>query len=241
MSRERTSTTTNRTLLITGGARGIGRVCVEYFLAQGWNVLAVDVSEMSPGPRLEILRGDVAEEETARQAVARALERFGRLDALINNSGIAVPRIAPPEEVSAAEWNRVIAVNLTGVFWMARHAAPALRKTRGAIVNIASTRAVMSEPNWEAYAASKGGVVALTHALAISLGPEVRVNCISPGWIQTDPKARYTEADHRQHPAGRIGTPRDIAEAAAYLIDAGFVTGQNLIVDGGMTRKMIYV
>lgn len=116
-----------------------------------------------------------------------------------------------------------------------------MRAHRGRIVNIASTRALMSEPTGEAYAASKGGVVALTHALAMSLGPEIRVNCISPGWINTDPDAKLSDADHQQHPAGRVGTSRDVAEAVEYLASAGFVTGQNLVLDGGMTKKMIYV
>jgi len=230
-----------RTILVTGGARGIGRGCVDFFLEKGWNVAVVDLREVAPSPRMEAILGDTAEEETAREAVRRTLARFGRLDALINNAGIANPRPHAPEVCPAEDWNRVIAVNLSGYFWMAKHAAPALREARGAIVNIASTRALMSEPNGEAYAAAKGGVVALTHALAISLGPAVRVNAISPGWIETDPRARHSEADHRQHPVGRIGTPRDIAEAAAYLIGAGFVTGQNLVVDGGMTKKMIYL
>jgi NAD(P)-dependent dehydrogenase (short-subunit alcohol dehydrogenase family) len=124
---------------------------------------------------------------------------------------------------------------------MAKYAAPFLRQAKGAIVNIASTRAMMSEPDSEAYAASKGGVVALTHALAVSLGPDVRVNCISPGWIETRKDAKHSDADRAQHPAGRVGVPQDIAELAAYLISAGFVTGQNVVVDGGMTKKMIYV
>ncbi len=230
-----------KTILITGAARGIGRGCAEYFLERGWNVAAMDISEISESDRLAVFRGDVSREDDAAAAVKFALERFGRLDALINNAGLAQPSYGPPETLPLEQWNRVIAVNLTGVFLMSRQAAPALRAARGAIINIASTRALMSEPNSEAYAASKGGVVALTHALALSLGPEVRVNCISPGWVETTPDAQRSEADRRQHPAGRIGVPRDIAAAAEYLIGAEFVTGQNLVVDGGMTKKMIYV
>ncbi|MDZ7661096.1 MAG: SDR family oxidoreductase [Thiohalophilus sp.] len=141
-------------------------------------------------------------------------------------------------------------VNLTGYFLVAKHTIPALRQTRGSIVNIASTRALQSEPHTEVYAASKGGVVAFTHALAISLGPAIRVNCITPGWVATDdwqaPSRRKApelrETDHRQHPAGRVGHPADVAAMVDYLISdaAGFVTGHNFILDGGMTRRMIY-
>lgn len=232
---------TAKTILITGGARGIGRGCVDHFLARGWNVATLDLEDVPAADHLETIRGDVSREADAAQAVRRTLERFGRLDALINNAGIAMPPPHPPETLPLDLWDRVLAVNLTGVFLVTRCAIPALRAARGAIVNIASTRALMSEPMGEAYAASKGGVVALTHALAISLGPEIRVNCISPGWIETNPNARRREADHRQHPVGRIGTPRDIAEACEWLVGAGFVTGANIIVDGGMARKMIYV
>jgi len=133
---------------------------------------------------------------------------------------------------------------------MAKHAVPHLRAARGVIVNIASTRALQSEPHTEAYSASKGGLVALTHALAISLGPDVRVNCVSPGWIDTRSWTKRSRRssdplppeDHAQHPAGRVGTPGDVAELVLYLISdrAGFVTGQNFVADGGMTRKMIY-
>ncbi len=124
---------------------------------------------------------------------------------------------------------------------MAKHAVPHLRRARGAIVNIASTRALQSEPDTEAYAASKGGLVALTHCLAISLGPEIRVNCVSPGWISHVPLRK--RKDHAQHPVGRVGRAADVAALVAYLLSdaAGFVTGQNFVIDGGMTRKMIYV
>ena len=154
------------------------------------------------------------------------------------------------ELLELGDWNRVIATNLTGVFLCSKHAVPLLRPGKGAIVNIASTRALQSEPHTEAYSASKGGVVALTHALAVSLGPDIRVNCISPGWIAVDawqksanrrPPTMRPE-DHAQHPVGRVGSPEDIAALVAWLISpqAGFVTGQNFVVDGGMTRKMIY-
>jgi len=145
----------------------------------------------------------------------------------------------------------VLAVNLTAVFLTAKYAVPHLRARTGSIVNIASTRALMSEPDGEAYAATKGGLVAMTHALAISLGPAVRVNCISPGWIETSDwqatarrrPPEHSEADRAQHPVGRVGVPDDIAALVLFLAspDAGFITGQNIVADGGMTKKMIYV
>lgn len=229
-----------KTILVTGGAQGIGRGCTEHFLKSGWNVTAVDIQPVESGVRLEAVRGDVSLEDTAVQAVDKTIRRFGRIDALINNAGVSAVGKFRIEELPLEEWNRVVGVNLTGCFLMAKHAAPFLRRTRGAIINIASTRAFQSEPDSEAYAASKGGIVALTHALAVSLGPEVRVNCISPGWIETRGGAEHSEADRLQHPAGRVGIPQDIAGLADYLISAGFVTGQNFIADGGMTKKMIY-
>ena len=139
----------------------------------------------------------------------------------------------------------MIDTNLTAAYLFARAAEQALRAARGAIVTIASTRALMSEPNTESYAASKGGLVALTHALAVSLGPDVRVNCVSPGWIMVrrDEEQELRRKDHAQHPVGRVGRPADIAEIVAFLLDrerAGFITGANFVVDCGMTRKMIY-
>jgi NAD(P)-dependent dehydrogenase (short-subunit alcohol dehydrogenase family) len=172
--------------------------------------------------------------------VRATVRAFGRLDALINNAGLANPADPPLEKLRLADWNRRLAVNLTGAFLMTKHCVPHLRRARGAIVNIASTRALQSEPDTEAYAASKGGLVALTHALAMSLGPQIRVNCVSPGWIAKKP---VRKKDHAQHPVGRVGRPQDVAELAAFLVSerAGFITGQNFVVDGGMTRKMIYV
>jgi NAD(P)-dependent dehydrogenase (short-subunit alcohol dehydrogenase family) len=155
------------------------------------------------------------------------------------------------EELPLEAWQQVLETNLTGYFLCAKYAIPHLRAARGAIVNIASTRALQSEPNTEAYSASKGAIVALTHALAVSLGPAIRLNCISPGWIEVGnwKKAAlrrapwHSPADQQQHPVGRVGEPADIAAMTAYLLSeaAGFITGQNIIIDGGMTNKMIYV
>jgi NAD(P)-dependent dehydrogenase (short-subunit alcohol dehydrogenase family) len=236
--------------IVTGAANGIGRGIAHHLLAAGWRVVAVDVAKSGllrvfPKTKRNIvtIEGDVGDEDTARRAVRAATERFGRLDAVVSNAGIMVRK--PLRRLTLAEWHKVIDTNLTATFLLARTAEKALRASKGAIVTIASTRALMSEPNTESYSASKGGLLALTHSLAISLAPDVRVNCVSPGWIvvRDEERKKLRRKDHLQHPAGRVGRPRDIAEIVAFLLDrerAGFITGANFVVDGGMTRKMIY-
>jgi len=222
--------------LVTGGAQGIGRGIATLLSARGYEVAVADVKE---APVFAYFRCDVASEPEVRGCVRKVIKAFGRLDALVNNAGLAGAVSGPIEKLSLEDWNRRIAVNLTGPFLMAKHCAPHLRKSRGAIVNIASTRALQSEPQTESYGASKAGLVGLTHAMAMTFAPKVRVNCISPGWIA---HAKVRKKDHAQHPAGRVGRDEDIAEMVAYLLSdaAGFITGANFVVDGGMTRKMIY-
>ena len=157
----------------------------------------------------------------------------------MSNAGLMIRK--PIGALNLAEWNAVLATNLTATFLLVRAAEGMLRAARGSVVTIASTRAHQSEPHTESYSASKGGLLALTHALALSLGPEVRVNCVSPGWIHTGGEALRPE-DHAQHPAGRVGRPEDVAALVAWLVgpESGFVTGAEFVADGGMTRKMIY-
>jgi NAD(P)-dependent dehydrogenase (short-subunit alcohol dehydrogenase family) len=234
--------------IVTGAARGIGRAIAHHLLDGGWHVGAVDLPQAGLkrsynryGRNVVLIEGDVADEETARRAVKAVTEKFNRLDALVSNAGVMVRK--PLRQLTLGEWRKVLDTNLTATFLFARAAERPLRAAGGAIVTIASTRALMSEPNTESYSASKGGLLALTHALAISLGPDVRVNCVSPGWIVTKPGEKLRRKDHQQHPVGRTGWPQDIAEMVAFLLDgkrAGFITGTNVVVDGGMTRKMIY-
>ncbi|WP_187335054.1 SDR family NAD(P)-dependent oxidoreductase [Novosphingopyxis iocasae] len=249
--------------IVTGGAQGIGRAIVHHFLEKGWRAVALDKDSEAvedlrgayPGKPLLAIACDVGKED----AVGRAFEDIAEwqegepagIDLLVNNAGIATPYAGPIEELSFADWQAWIDASLTSAFLCARAFVPGLKRRKGAIVNIASTRAVMSEPNSEPYASAKGGLLALTHALAISLGPDVRVNAVLPGWIETGPWQKASErnenpehrdVDRQQHPVGRIGKPEDIAAAVDYLSgeQSGFVTGQHFAVDGGMTVKMIY-
>lgn len=224
-----------QTLIVTGAASGIGRGIAKDYARRGWRVFGMDVDPVE----LDGVTGmtcNVGDEN----AVARAFAAIDACDLLVNNAGIADPHRGPVEDLSLADWRRVTDSHLTGAFLMTRAAVPFLRQSKGAIINMASTRATMSEPHSEAYAASKGGIIALTHALAVSLGPDVRVNAIAPGWIVTDGWDDLRDIDHAQHPAGRAGTVADIVATVDWLAQAAFVTGQVVTVDGGMTRKMIY-
>ncbi len=234
--------------LVTGGARGIGRGIALRLRKNGFKVVIADINKAASDAlvvesdgEITAIMTDVSDETAVRALFTQINKDFGRLDALINSAGIARARAVPLEQLELADWNRLLATNLTSVFLCSKYAIPLLRPIHGSIVNLASTRAFQSEADTEAYSATKGGVVALTHAMAISLGPQIRVNCISPGWIHVM-DAPLRPQDHAQHPAGRVGTPEDIAGLVAYLISdqAGFITGQNLIADGGMTRKMMY-
>jgi NAD(P)-dependent dehydrogenase (short-subunit alcohol dehydrogenase family) len=232
------STQPHPVALVTGGARGIGAAIAARLARDNWRVIVAD-RETGETAGTRFIRCDVSDEAAVTTLVGDVRRTEGTLNALVCNAGFGIRK--PLAALSLAEWSAVLATNLTSTFLLVKAAESLLRSARGTVLTIASTRAHMSEPDTEAYAASKGGLVALTHALSISLAPDVRVNCISPGWILTKgPEPRPDE--HLFHPAGRVGRPSDIAGLAAFLLgpDAGFVTGAEFIADGGVTRKMIY-
>ncbi|RMD77353.1 MAG: SDR family oxidoreductase [Lentisphaerae bacterium] len=246
-----------RVAIVTGGGRGIGRAVAADLLEHGYRIAVFEVNPDLLSRLNELFAAypdaflgigcDVGNAEDVKASVAQVLATWGRIDVLVNNAAISVNK--PLSKLTLEEWENVLRINLTGPMLMARECETALRANRGVIINLGSTRAYMSEPNTEAYSASKGGIVALTHALAVSLGPDVRVNCICPGWIDTrqwresekEPQP-LREIDHAQHPAGRVGRPEDIAAMVRFLIseDAGFITGMSYVVDGGMTIRMYY-
>uniref|UniRef100_A0A7C3WSQ4 SDR family oxidoreductase n=1 Tax=Thermofilum pendens TaxID=2269 RepID=A0A7C3WSQ4_THEPE len=249
-----------KVVIVTGGARGIGAAIAHRLGSEGARVVVFDIDGEAGRERIRLLseqgveavfvQGDVTREEDVARCVSLAQRSFGRVDVLVNNAGIGAPA-KPLFEQTLEDWLRVVMVNLTGPYLFAKHAARAMAQSGGGvIVNIASTRALQSEPNTEPYSASKGGLLALTHALAVSLAPyRIRVVAVSPGWIDTSEwqmpprEPQLTRLDHEQHPAGRVGRPEDVAALVAFLAsdEAGFITGANFVIDGGMTVKMIYL
>jgi NAD(P)-dependent dehydrogenase (short-subunit alcohol dehydrogenase family) len=246
---------------ITGGGQGIGRAAAIRFAEAGYAVSLCDIDKEAGaevirrirklGGKAMFMRADTGIPEEIERWLRLTRDDFGTIDILINNTGISCN--GSMLDLRLEDWDRVLSVNLRGAFVASQTAARTMKEqdTGGSIVNIASTRALMSEADTEAYSASKGGILALTHAMAVSLGKYgIRVNAVSPGWIETGDWQRtdravtpvHSEQDRLQHPAGRVGVPDDIAQACLYLCGehAGFITGQNLVIDGGMTVKMIY-
>ena len=232
--------------IITGAGHGIGRACAAELSTKGWACVCADLDAAGAEKTASSAGGraiacDVSKEADVKRLIGETVSAFGRIDAILSNAGIMHRKTLA--ETTMEDWNKVIATNLTAAFLLAKFGEEHIRRSKGGMVLIASTRAHMSDPDTFAYSASKGGLVGLTHSLAMTLGPDVRVNCISPGWINIDENAKLSAEDHAQHPAGRVGTPSDIAAAVSFLLSgsAGFITGAELIIDGGMTRKMIYV
>lgn len=220
-----------KTVVVTGGARGIGKCIADEFAKNGANVCIIDKEANT------YFTGDISDEKTLEAFCQKVITDYGRLDCLINN---ALPISRGIDECTYDEFNYALRVGVTAPFYLSKLFAPYLAHG-GSIVNISSSRDRMSQPQTESYTAAKGGIAALTHALAISLAGRVRVNSISPGWIDTGFK-EYSGADAEQHPSGRVGNPLDIANMVLFLCSdkAGFITGENICIDGGMTRQMIY-
>jgi len=217
--------------VITGGAQGIGRCIAEEFQKAGAHVCVIDKQQ---GKHFV---GDLADKQVLEQFAKEVIDRHGHIDFLVNN---ALPLMKGIDECTYEEFQYALSVGVTAPFYLAKLFAPYFAKD-AAIVNISSSRDRMSQPQTESYTAAKGGIAALTHALAISFSGKVRVNSISPGWIDTAYTV-YEGPDAIQQPVGRVGNPMDIANMVLYLCShkAGFITGENICIDGGMTRQMIY-
>lgn len=229
----------NKIIIVTGAAQGIGKSIAELFASEKAQVIGLDIEKVDI-EGVEYRRCDVSNFEEVENVFSAIHEEFGPIHALINNAGVS--RFKSIWEVDETEWDSVLNTNLKSVFICSREAARYMTEDIRSIVNMASTRAFMSEPNTETYSASKGGIYALTHSLAATLSEKgVRVNSIAPGWIHTDNDELRT-VDHEQHWSGRVGKGEDIARACLFLTDPrnSFITGECLNIDGGMTRKMIY-
>ena len=221
----------NKVAVVTGGARGIGQAIVEEFRRQGAAVCVIDKASGSH------FVGDIADKNTLETFAGQVIRDYGHVDYLVNN---ALPLMKGIDSCTWEEFQYALAVGVAAPFYLTKLFAPHFAEG-AAVVNISSSRDRMSQPQTESYTAAKGGISALTHALAVSLAGKVRVNSISPGWIDTAYR-EYDGPDAAQHPAGRVGNPMDIANMVLYLCSekAGFITGENIRIDGGMTRLMVY-
>lgn len=249
----------NKVSIITGGARGIGAAIAYKLGTKGYSIVIADIDENAGQYRLNHLKNsgidaifiktDVSSEHDVSNLMDKVYEKYGRIDVLVNNAGIGFSGRSI-EEQTLEEWRRIIDTNLTGTWLCSKYAVKYMKNTGGVIINIASTRAFQSEPNTEPYSASKGGIIALTHALAVSLSKyNIRVISISPGWIDTSkwqvpPRtSNLSNLDHKQHLTKRVGLPEDIASLVSFLVsdEASWISGVNFTIDGGMTVKMIYI
>ena len=221
----------DKVCVITGGANGIGKAIKEEFIKNNCKCYVIDII---PGDHFV---GDISNEDTLKEFVNYVISKEGKIDYLINN---APPLSKGIDSCSYEEFNYALKVGVSAPFYLSKLFLPYFNEG-AVIINISSSRDRMSQPQTESYTASKGGIHALTHALAVSLAHKVRVNSISPGWIDTT-NQEFSGSDNKQHPAGRVGKPIDIANLVLFLCSekASFITGENIVVDGGMTKQMIY-
>ncbi len=226
----------NKTIVITGGSHGIGLCTAEEFLKAGARVIVIDKNPV-PIEGIDSYIGDIGKQAVLEDFAAYVTKNYGQVDCLIHN---APPPMHGIDSCTYDEFMEALAIGVTAPFYLTKLLMPILTQG-GSIVNISSSRDRMSQPQTESYTAAKGGIAALTHALAVSLAGRARVNSISPGWIDTGWK-QWPGADAIQQPAGRVGNPGDIAAMVLFLCSdkAGFITGENICIDGGMTRQMIY-
>ena len=227
-----------KNIIITGASKGIGRVIAKS-LRKKYHIINIDIVE-NKMDGVDFYKCDISDKSQLLRTVEKIKSNVDSLYALINNAAIFSHKIL--EKQTFEEWENILSVNLTAPYILSKEFAIFLKESQGHIINISSTRALMSEVGTEAYSASKGGISSLTHALSMSLSPEVKVNSITPGWINTDENYLPTKNDNFQHPSGRVGTPDDVVDVVKFLLkNRGFITGSDFVIDGGMTKKMIYV
>ena len=234
----------NYGVVVTGGGHGIGNAIIEEFVREGAKVCFIDINadygKSLVSESVFFFHGDVYLEDDLNQFICFCKEKLERIDVLVNNACVSHQGIL--NQCNYQEFQKSLSIGVTAPYYLSLQCQDELKKNKGSIINIASSRAFQSEPNTESYTSAKGGIVALTHALAISLSGQVRVNCIAPGWIDVNDTESFSKEDETAIPVGRVGKPIDIARMVMFLCseDAGFITGETFVVDGGMSKRMIY-
>ncbi|MBP6163789.1 MAG: SDR family oxidoreductase [Aliarcobacter sp.] len=227
-----------KNIIITGASNGIGKILAKK-LRKKYNIINIDIVK-SKMAKVDFYKCDLSNKKDLLKTINKIKTKYNSIYALINNA--AKSTFKALDEKTLEEWENTLSVNITAPYILSKEFATLLKQSSGHIINISSTRAIMSESGTESYSASKGAISTLTHALAMSLSPEVKVNSISPGWINTDKKYIATKEDNLQHPSGRVGVPSDVVDVVKFLLkNRGFITASDFVVDGGMTKKMIYV
>ncbi len=231
-------------IMVTGGAHGIGKGICELFLKHHYQVCFMDINHelgeafAKSNEHLYFFNGDVKDKQQLKAFVEFAMEHMGSIDVLVNNACYGKQGIL--SDASYEDFDEVLSVGLKAPYELSRLCKEELKKNKGHIIHIASSRAFQSEPDTECYASAKGGIVALTHALAVSLAPDIHVNAIAPGWIDVNNTLEFSKADKEAIPVGKVGNPQDIAEVVYFLVNQTFITGETITVDGGMSKRMIY-